>query len=79
MEDNEVRYYKSIFPYPSLNLDDGKKYLGFHLKPNKYMKKDWMWLISKMENRINVWCHKWLSRAGRLVLVKLVLEAIPIY
>ena len=28
---------------------------------------------------MKVWSHKWLSRAGRLVLVKAVLEAIPVY
>lgn len=26
-----------------------------------------------------VWSHKWLSRVGRLVIVKVVLEAMPMY
>ena len=40
---------------------------------------DWFWLIEKLEKRLKVWSHKWISRVGRLVLVKLVLEAIPNY
>jgi hypothetical protein len=57
----------------------GMKYLGFHLKPNNYKKVDWLWLIEKLEKRLNIWSHKWLSKVGRLVLVKFVLEAIPVY
>jgi len=34
---------------------------------------------SKSEKIISQWCNKWLSRGGRLVLVKSMLEAIPIY
>jgi hypothetical protein len=38
-----------------------------------------MWLLAKLEKRLKVWSNKWLSRAGRLVLIKTVLEAIPVY
>jgi hypothetical protein len=38
-----------------------------------------MWLIAKLEKRLKGWSYKWLSRAGRLVLIKSVLEAIPVY
>jgi hypothetical protein len=62
-----------------IDLDQGLKYLGFHLKPNLYKKGDWQWLIAKVEKKINHWCNRWLSRGGRLVLVKVVLEAIPVY
>jgi hypothetical protein len=55
------------------------KYLGFYLKPNDYRKEDWKWLLKKLDKRLNTWSHRWLSRAGRLVLVKTVLEAIPVY
>jgi len=31
------------------------------------------------EKKTNIWCNRRLSKGGRLVLVKVVLEAIPIY
>jgi hypothetical protein len=55
------------------------KYLGFNLKPNDYKKEDWLWLLKKLEKRLQIWSHRWLSRAGRLVLVKSILESIPVY
>ena len=55
------------------------KYLGFYLKPCKYMLKDWDWLITKVEKRIKNWSFKWLSKVGKLILVKAVLAAIPVY
>ena len=73
------RYFQALFPYQQLPLDDGIKYLGFRLKPNCYKKEDWNWLLTKLESRINSRCNRWLSRAGRLVLIKSVLEAIPVY
>ena len=67
------------FPFTIAGLDGGLKYLGFSLKANLYLSRDWFWLIGKVEKRLKGWSHKWLSRAGRLVLVKSVLEAIPVY
>ena len=55
------------------------KYLGFYLKPCRYLLKDWDWLIAKAEKRIMLWSHRWLSRGGKLVLIKSVLEAFPVY
>ena len=46
---------------------------------NCYKKEDWNWMLAKLEVRINNWCNRWLSRAGRLVLIKSVFEAIPVY
>eukprot|EP01018_Ginkgo_biloba_P022058 Gb_03022 [translate_table: standard] len=40
---------------------------------------DWKLLIDKFEKRISVWCYRWLSRGGHQVLVKSVLEALPVY
>ena len=67
------------FNFLNRNLDAGLKYLGFHLKPNAYRKSDWSWMLSKVEKHIGAWSHRWLSRAGRLVLVKAVLEAMLVY
>ena len=55
------------------------KYLGFYLKPCKYLMKDWDWLIAKAEKRIKNWSFRWLPKGGKLTLVKSVLEAIPVY
>eukprot|EP00253_Pinus_taeda_P030815 PITA_30815 len=60
-------------------MDVSFKYLGFWLKPNAYRKEDWNWLIAKIESRIAHWSYKWLSRAGRLTLIKAVLLAMPVY
>jgi hypothetical protein len=79
LEEEELDYYRSLYPYEVKDFDAGLKYLGFHLKPNCYKKEDWLWLIEKLEKRLNNWSFRWLSRAGHLILVKLVLEAIPFY
>jgi hypothetical protein len=69
----------NIIPAQKKNLVEGVKYLGFFLKPNCYRKEDWGWLIRKVEVRISIWVNRTLSRGGRLVLLKAVLEGIPIY
>ena len=79
LSENETHGISLRVPYRIMDLNEGIKYLGFFLKPNSYLKADWHWLLSKLEKRLKSWCHKWLSRAGRLVLVKSVLEAIPVY
>lgn len=38
-----------------------------------------MWLLAKIEKKVSSWSHRWLSRAGCLVMVKAVLEAISFY
>ena len=42
------------FPFNLTGLDVGLKYLGFSLKANCYLKKDWSWLIGKVEKRLQV-------------------------
>ena len=49
----EVRHATTLFPFIRANLDEGLKYLGFMLKPNNYLKKDWLWLIEKLEKRLH--------------------------
>eukprot|EP00253_Pinus_taeda_P034952 PITA_34952 len=68
-----------LFPFHLQPLASPFKYLGFWLKPDAYKKEDWNWLIAKIEARISHWSYRWLSRAGRLTLLKSVLLAIPVY
>jgi hypothetical protein len=79
LDEEETQYIAERLPFQVLDLNEGLKYLGFQLKPNDYRKSDWRWLIVKLEKRLKCWSHRWLSRAGRLVLVKSVLEAILVY
>ena len=44
----------NLFAYVCIDISDGLKYLGYHIKPNDYQIKDWNWLIAKIERRINV-------------------------
>ena len=69
----------TTYAFTHNNIGDGLNYLGFHIKLNDYQIKDWNWLIAKEEQRINTWYHRWLSRAGCLVLIKSILEAILVY
>ena len=68
-----------VSPYILKPMHEGFKYLGFVLKPNAYSFKYWMWLYKKIERRIGCWTYKSLSRGGRLVLFKAVLQSIPVY
>jgi len=79
MEDSEVITLQNIFSFPVDRIVKGMKYLGFHLKPCRYLIKDWDWLIIKVEQRIQNWSFRWLSKGGKLILIKAVLEAIPVY
>jgi hypothetical protein len=68
-----------ILPFARKSNDDGNKYLGLELKPNAYHYDDWLWLVKKIQVRIALWVHRWLSRGGRLVLFNSILSSIPVY
>ena len=76
LNDNLFTRIKGIFSFQHLDFYSGPKYLGFFLKPNNYGKEDWKWLLSRIEQRITIWCDRWISRGSRCVLIKSVLDAI---
>lgn len=76
---HEIVFATQRFPFTIQKIEDGLKYLGYRLKPHGYKIADWTWLTAKVEKRLNVWYHRYLSRAGRLVLINAVLEATPMY
>ena len=79
MEDEMDLDILSLFPIDHQRLEEGIRYLGFLIKPNRLHKGDWTWLIEWVERRIGHWCYRCLSLGGRLILIKAVLESIPIY
>lgn len=76
---HEVVYTRNRFPFLLLPMEEGLKYLGFRVKHGGYKIADWIWLITKVEKRLNVWYNRYLTRDRRLTLIKAVLEATPIY
>ena len=76
---HESQLALQLFPYSVHPLDQGLKYLGYWIKPISPKIADWIWLVAKLEKRLNIWSHRYLSRAGRLVLIKSVLEATPVF
>lgn len=49
MEDEVKRSIRDLFPMDIIPLEDGIKYLGYIIKPNKYSRDDWIWLLKKVE------------------------------
>ena len=66
----------------SMNLEVGElpfKYLGVPITSSKLKRSDCKLLIHKIVGRINSWRNKFLSYAGRLLLIKAVLFSIQVY
>jgi hypothetical protein len=68
-----------LLHFPCKSIDDGLKYFGFYLKHNSYKNFDWIWLFKKVEAHISHWFNRLISHGGGLVLLKSILEIIPVY
>ena len=68
-----------LFHFQSKSIEERVKYLIFMIKENEYIFDDWIWLYKKVEKPIAVWNNKLLSRGGRLVIIKWVVEIFPVY
>ena len=67
-----IQRERETVPFHITPVEDGFKYLGFFLKPNNYSYQDWVWLYKKIKSRVTNWGNRFLSRGGRLVLLKFV-------
>ncbi|XP_016173257.1 uncharacterized protein LOC107615734 [Arachis ipaensis] len=55
------------------------KYLGISLGANLMLVKTWKPIIEKVEEKLSLWKAKVLNKAGKLVLIKSVLNSLPVY
>ncbi|XP_016168080.1 uncharacterized protein LOC107610554 [Arachis ipaensis] len=55
------------------------KYLGVPLGANPKLVKTWKPIIDKVEEKLSLWKAKVLNKAGKLVLIKSVLNSLPVY
>ena len=77
--DEMIHKTREIIKYQTTTVGEGFKYLGFTLKPNYYSFQDWLWLYKNIESKIKIWENRSLSRRGRLVLLKAMLQTILVY
>lgn len=66
-----------ILGYPIASLPS--KYLGAPLTISAISHSSWRSLLDKMDNRLQHWTHRSLNLASRAVLIKAVLQAMPLY
>eukprot|EP00253_Pinus_taeda_P026343 PITA_26343 len=55
------------------------KYLGLPLAKDTIKSEMWVKLIEKLRGKLHSWGMYWLNLAGRTILIKAVLSALPIY
>ena len=55
------------------------KYLGIPLIERAYKLETWEGVINKLQERVKIWMYISLNLARRLILTKMVLQAIPTY
>ncbi|GKB89145.1 reverse transcriptase domain, reverse transcriptase zinc-binding domain protein, partial [Tanacetum coccineum] len=54
-------------------------YLGLPVGKKMHLSDGWGEVINRLRNRLSVWKARSLSIGGRLILIKYVLDSIPIY
>eukprot|EP00253_Pinus_taeda_P006105 PITA_06105 len=55
------------------------KYLGAPLSDSAIKQESWRTLLDKLDSKLSSWTFRALNLAGRLVLIKSVLQAMPLY
>lgn len=55
------------------------KYLGLPVFQKKILSREWMPLLDKFKLKIQSWGYNWLNLAGRTVLIKSILNSLPIF
>eukprot|EP00253_Pinus_taeda_P011770 PITA_11770 len=71
------KHLSSILGFKRSNMPS--KYLGAPLTSKPWQKHHWESTLAKLENKCRHWTHRALNFAGRLVLTKAILQAIPHY
>lgn len=77
--ENLIAWIASLLECVHEPINNGFKYLGFNLKAKGYRIRDWSWLTDRFYLRISGWEWRFLSLAGRFILVQSVLSQLAVY
>ena len=58
---------------------DGFTYLGIPIYKTKIKSAKWEPILDKLKAKIQGWSANWLNLAGKMILLKSVLNSMPIY
>ncbi|CAA0805992.1 RNA-directed DNA polymerase (reverse transcriptase)-related family protein, partial [Striga hermonthica] len=62
-----------------IQVHNSARYLGLPLGIGKSKRESFEYILSVVRKRILSWKNKWLSSAGKEVLIKAVLNALPVF
>jgi len=74
-----ILWISELMGIAPFSIKQGFKYLGFSLKAKGNSKRDWQWLLDRFYKKISGWEFKFLSLAGRFILVQVVLSQLSVY
>ena len=69
----------SCFGFAASSSWSSFKYLGLPVFQKYAASRDWLPLLDKFESKIHSWGFNWLNLAGKSVLIKSVLNSLPIF
>ena len=79
LDHDKEQWHAHSFDFIPVNVATCTTYLRYFIRPNDYSKKNWVWMLARVEKCLKLWCNKWISRGGRMILIKSIIEAIPVY
>eukprot|EP00253_Pinus_taeda_P011741 PITA_11741 len=74
-----VHWIADLISINPVSIKEGFKYLGFNLKAKGNSKQDWQWLLERFYKKISGWESRFLSLAGRFILVQAVLSQLVVF
>ena len=74
-----IQNITNLLEFSSYVIWDQIKYLGLPLTLRQNKPSLWLEVISKIKEKIASWGGNWLTKAGKLIMIKSIMEALPIY
>lgn len=74
-----IQAISNCFGFAASSTWSSFKYLGLPVFQKRALSRDWLPLLEKFKSKIRSWGFNWLNLASKTVLIKAVLNSLPIY